>query len=162
MSIQFSSEKQEKQVKQENIHNTKTGYSFSSLLEEGISKSAEYVQKNSRKVVMGGAVALSFSFMLGYITGMNTTTNRNFSAVNNSLSVINRQNMDISKKLEELNSKYEMLNSKVQSIEIESKSRLNTIENKVQFKEAVQKGEEHVQKMEKKRGWKKLLPWNWF
>jgi uncharacterized protein YoxC len=162
MPIQFSSEKQEKQVKQENIQSTKREYSFYSLLEEGISKSAEYVQKNSRNVVVGSAIALSFSFMLGYIIGMNTTTNRNFSAVNSSLSLINKQNMEILRKLEELNSKYEALNSKVQSIEFESKSRLNTIENKVQFKEAVQKGEEHVQKMEKKRGWKKLLPWNWF
>ena len=165
MLNQFKSEKQDNKnndEKKKNLQTSKLDCLFSSILDEGRLNLANNVQLNSKKTIISRTIALSFSFMLGYIIGMNTTTNRNFSAVNNSLSLINKQNMEISRKLEELNAKYAELSAKVKNIEIDSKSRLSTIENKIQFKEATQKGEEHVKKMEKKKGWKKLLPWNWF
>lgn len=135
---------------------------FKVLVETAYKNSIDYIQRNPAKVFWGGAASIAFSFMFGYIRGTNVVTDNMVRSVNSGLSAINRQNFEIMNKLDNLAAIQYNLNKEVEDLKVQSKSRLNTIENKIQFKEAVQKGEEHVKKMEKKKGLKKLLPWNWF
>lgn len=131
------------------------------IAEEGYRNSVECIQKNPATTLKVGATALAFSFMFGYISGINSKTAERMGSLNHTMRIINQQNFNILHSLQEMTTTYNSLNARVENLEKQSKVRLDNIENKIQFKEATQKGEEHVKKMEKKRGWKKILPWNW-
>ncbi len=132
-----------------------------SLVEAEYNNSVDYIHKNPATTFKIGATALAFSFIFGYISGTNSRTADRLDALNQNVRVINQQNFKIANSLQEMITTYTSLNVRVENLEKQSKARLNSLENKIQFKEAVQKGEEHVKKMEKRRGWKKILPWNW-
>lgn len=132
------------------------------LAEDFVNNSVEYIGKNPRKVFWRGTAAIAFSFLLGYSIGMKSDVERKLTYFNSNLSSINRQNIQIMVKLEEMEKQQNELKEIVKNLESDSKARISTIENKIQFQKAVEEGEKHVEKMEKKRGWKRLLPWNWF
>ena len=133
-----------------------------SLVETGISASEDYIQKNPKKVLWRGTTALAFTFMFGYVVGTNKISDNMVASVNSNMSAINRQNFEILDTLKDLATTQYNISQRVDKLERQSKSRLDNLENKVQVNEAVKKGEEHVKKMEKKRGLKKFFLWNLF
>lgn len=136
-------------------------FKFKSLVETGYRDSVDYIQKNPATTLKVGATALAFSFLFGYNFGLKSEVSEKVAHTNYILRTINQQNFTILNSLQELTTAQNSINLRVENLEKQSKVRLDNIENKIQFKEATQKGEEHVKKMEKKRGWKKILPWNW-
>ncbi|MEM3407956.1 MAG: hypothetical protein QXW80_00805 [Candidatus Micrarchaeia archaeon] len=135
---------------------------FTKLLEEGYISSVEYIKNNPARVLKLGSTTILFSFMLGYVLGTKNVSENMVRSVNSTLSSIDRQNLKIISKLEEISVMQNNLNERVKSLEQQSKARLDTIENKIQFQKASEEGQKKVEEIKKKNKWKKLLPWNWF
>ncbi|MEM3369493.1 MAG: hypothetical protein QXE90_01405 [Candidatus Micrarchaeia archaeon] len=135
---------------------------FRLLAEEGYKNTVDYIKNNPGKSLKIGSTAIVFSFMFGYVLGTNNVTENMVRSVNSTLSSIDRQNIKIMTKLDEISAMQNNLNERVKSLEAQSKARLNTIENKIQFQHAYNEGQKQVQEIKKKNKWKKLLPWNWF
>ncbi len=135
---------------------------FALLCEERYNKSVNYIKNNPAKVLKVGSTAIAFSFMFGYVLGTKNITDNMVRSVNSTLSSIDRQNLKIISKLEEISAMQNSLDERVKSLEQQSKSRLDTIENKIQFQKASEEGQKRVEEIKKKNKWKNLLPWNWF
>ncbi|MEM3408598.1 MAG: hypothetical protein QXT40_03745 [Candidatus Micrarchaeia archaeon] len=135
---------------------------FRLLVEEGYKNTVDYIKNNPGKSLKIGSTAIVFSFMFGYVLGTKNVTENMVRSVNSTLSSIDRQNLKIISKLEEISTMQSSLDERVKSLEQQSKARLDTIENKIQFQKASEEDQKRVEEIKKKNKWKKLLPWNWF